>query len=153
MVPAPVSRLAGATLGRVMQAGDLVLNRDHVREMVAHARACTPNEACGLLLGSADGRVARFVPMANASSSPVVYSLDAREHLRVEIAAESEGLEVIGVMHSHTHSEPYPSTTDVAQAPDPGWHYVIVSLKRGGAETRSYLIRDGIVSEENIAFG
>ena len=33
-------------------------------------------------------------------------------------------------MHSHTHTEAYPSPTDVAQAPDPGWHYVIVSLKR-----------------------
>lgn len=151
MVPAPVSRLAGATLGRVTQTGALVLTRDQLRAMVAHARECTPNEACGLLLGSADGRVARFVPMANAALSPVVYSLDAGEHLRVEIAAESEGLEVIGVMHSHTHSEPYPSTTDVTQAPDPGWHYVIVSLKRGGAETRSYLIRDGFVSEENIS--
>ena len=45
---------------------------------------------------------------------------------RAERAADDAGLEVIGVVHSHTHSEPYPSPTDVAQAPDPGWHYVIV---------------------------
>jgi hypothetical protein len=52
----------------------------------------------------------------------------------------------IGVVHSHTHSEPYPSPTDVAQAPDPGWHYVIVSLKRGAPESRSYRIVDGTIS-------
>ena len=57
--------------------------------------------------------------------------------------AEDDGLEVIGVFHSHTHSEPYPSPTDVAQAPDPAWHYVIVSLKREAPESRSYRIVDG----------
>jgi proteasome lid subunit RPN8/RPN11 len=25
------------------------------------------------------------------------------------------------VVHSHTHTEPYPSATDVRDAPDPGW--------------------------------
>ena len=43
----------------------------------------------------------------------------------------THGLEIIGVVHSHTHTEAYPSPTDVAQAPDPSWHYVIVSLRTG----------------------
>jgi proteasome lid subunit RPN8/RPN11 len=54
------------------------------------------------------------------------------------------------VVHSHTHSEPYPSPTDVAQAPDPSWHYVIVSLKRESPEVRSYRIVDGTIAEEPI---
>ena len=54
-------------------------------------------------------------------------------------------------MHSHTHTEPYPSPTDIAQAPDPGWHYVIVGLKRESPEVRSYRIVDGRVTEEPIA--
>jgi proteasome lid subunit RPN8/RPN11 len=58
---------------------------------------------------------------------------------------------VIGVFHSHTHSEPYPSPTDVAQAPDPEWHYVIVSLKRDAPEARSYRIVGGEISDLPIA--
>ena len=54
------------------------------------------------------------------------------------------------MVHSHTHSEPYPSPTDVAQAPDPSWHYVIVGLKRAAPEFRSYTIVDGTVTEEPI---
>ena len=54
------------------------------------------------------------------------------------------------MVHSHTHSEPYPSPTDIAQAPDPGWHYVIVGLKRESPEIRSYRIVDGAVTEEPI---
>ena len=119
-------------------------------EMIGHAYDGYPLEACGLLVGRGS-RVTRFVPCTNVAASAKVYTVDPLEHLRAERAAEEEGLEVIGVVHSHTHSEPYPSPTDVAQAPDPSWHYVIVGLKREAPETRSYRIVDGAVSEEQIA--
>ena len=54
------------------------------------------------------------------------------------------------MFHSHTHTAPYPSATDVAQAPDPGWHYVIVSLANPDPALRSYLIVEGTVSEEPV---
>ncbi|MFM9226123.1 MAG: Mov34/MPN/PAD-1 family protein [Actinomycetota bacterium] len=119
--------------------------------MVARAYETFPEECCGLLIGERTaGRVARFVPITNVAASAKLYTIDPKEHLRTELAAEAEGLEVIGVVHSHTHTEPYPSPTDVNQAPDPGWHYVIVGLKRGAAEIRSYLIVDGGITEEMI---
>ncbi|MFM7253557.1 MAG: Mov34/MPN/PAD-1 family protein [Ilumatobacteraceae bacterium] len=121
-------------------------------EMIAHAYAGYPLEACGLLVGTAS-TVHRFVPCTNEAASARIYSIPGKELLRAERAAEDDGLEVIGVFHSHTHSEPYPSPTDVAQAPDPGWHYVIVSLKREAPETRSYRIIDGQVAEEPVAAG
>jgi [CysO sulfur-carrier protein]-S-L-cysteine hydrolase len=61
------------------------------------------------------------------------------------------GLEIIGVMHSHTHTDAYPSPTDVQQAPDPGWHYVIVSLRDTAPMLRSYRIVDGEIAEEAIS--
>ena len=122
-----------------------------LRAIAAHAYQCFPEECCGLLIGEAkSGRVAQFVPTTNAARSAKVYTIDAKEHLRAELAAEAEGFEVVGVVHSHTHTEPYPSPTDVAQAVDPGWHYVIVSLKRGAPETRSYLIAAESITEETI---
>ena len=118
--------------------------------MTAHAYDGYPLEACGLLVGRGD-RVERFVPCTNAAASARVYTIPPKEHLRAEREADDDGLEVIGVMHSHPHSEPYPSPTDVAQAPDPTWHYVIVSLKREAPETRTYRIVDGSISEATIA--
>ena len=58
-----------------------------------------------------------------------MYTIDPKDHLRADRDAEGRGLEINGVMHSHTHTDAYPSPTDVAQAPDPAWHYVIVSLR------------------------
>ncbi len=95
----------------------------------------------------------RFVACTNEAASARIYAIPGKELLRAERDAEAEGLEIIGVFHSHTHSEPYPSPTDVAQAPDPMWHYVIVSLKRDAPETRSFRIVDGSVSEERVAVG
>jgi len=55
------------------------------------------------------------------------------------------------VYHSHTHTDSYPSPTDVAQAPDPGWHYVIVSLKDAEPVLRSFGIVDGAIAEEPVS--
>ncbi len=120
--------------------------------MIAEAYDCYPEEACGLLVGrSGANDVVRFVPCENTTHSAKVYSIAPKALLRAERDAEDDGLEVIGVMHSHTHTEPYPSPTDVAQAPDPTWHYVIVSLKRDAPEARSYRLGDGAISEEAVA--
>ena len=121
-------------------------------EMIGHAYDGYPLEACGLLVGR-DDLVQRFVACTNEAASARIYTIPPKELLRAERAAEDDGLEIIGVFHSHTHSEPYPSPTDVDQAPDPTWHYVIVSLKREAPETRSYRIDSGTISEERVAVG
>ncbi len=132
----------------------LAVSRSAYAEMIAHAYSCYPEEACGLLVGRpATNTVVRFVACENVTHSAKLYSIGPKDLLRTELAAEADGLEVIGVMHSHTHTEPYPSPTDVAQAPDPAWHYVIVSLKRESPESRSYLLVDGTITELAIAVG
>jgi proteasome lid subunit RPN8/RPN11 len=119
--------------------------------MVGHAYAGLPDEACGLLGGDpGSGHVSVFYPCGNAAASARVYTVEPRDHLRADRDAEGRGLEIVGVMHSHTHTEAYPSPTDVAQAPDPTWHYVIVSLKRDVPVLRSYRIVDGAISEEPV---
>jgi proteasome lid subunit RPN8/RPN11 len=120
-------------------------------QMVAQAYDGLPDEACGLLAGRpGQSTAAAFYPCRNAAESSRVYTIDPKDHLRAERDAEDRGMEIIGVMHSHTHTEAYPSPTDVAQAPDPAWHYVIVSLKREVPVLRSFRIVDGAVGEEPV---
>jgi proteasome lid subunit RPN8/RPN11 len=70
--------------------------------------------------------------------------------LRAYRQSEEEGLSVLGVFHSHTHSEAYPSPTDIAQAPDPSWHYVLVSLRDIPTVIRSFYIVEGEITEEEV---
>ena len=100
--------------------------------------------------------VQRYFRCANAAASARVYTVEPRDQLRATRTAEDAGLEVLGVVHSHTHTPPYPSATDVRQAPDPTWHYVIVSLADAEPSVRAYRIvggadgADGVVEEESI---
>jgi proteasome lid subunit RPN8/RPN11 len=109
-----------------------------------------PNEGCGLLLGSSDGVVDDIVASKNVADSAKVFEIDPKVLLRAYRRADEEGIEVLGVFHSHTHSEAYPSPTDVRQAPDPSWHYVIVSLRDSPTDLRSYRVVDETVSVEPI---
>ena len=119
--------------------------------MVAHCLDGFPLEACGLLGGEPQtAKVSVCYLTRNVAESARVYTVDPKDHLRADRDADDRGLQIIGVFHSHTHTEAYPSPTDVAQAPDPGWHYVLVSLKDGTPVTRSYRIGDGKIAEEPV---
>ena len=134
-----------------MFAAVLTLSNEVWLQMVGHAYDGLPDEACGLFAGEpATGLVRVFYPCRNAAASSRVYTVDPRDHLAADRDAEKRGLELLGVMHSHTHTEAYPSPTDVDQAPDPAWHYVIVSLKREAPVLRSYRIVDGSITEEPV---
>ena len=124
-------------------------------QLLAHLIDGLPDEACGLLGGSLGAGeqpcvVDAWYPSPNRASSSRVYTIDPKVHLQADRDAEERGVELVGVVHSHTHSEPYPSPTDVAQAPDPNWHYVIVSFRLGEPMVRSYRIADGDIAEEPV---
>jgi proteasome lid subunit RPN8/RPN11 len=123
--------------------------------MLAHAVRGLPDEACGLFaVAPGTTRVERFFAMTNAAQSSQIYRLDGKEFLAVEAEADAAGLELAGVMHSHTHTSAYPSPTDVrdAEMADPFgmWHFVIVSLKFPEPALRSFRILDGAVDEEAV---
>ena len=135
----------------------LVLPEPIWLEIVEHIYAGLPNESCGLLAAArvsspddAPLEIARFYPCGNDSDSALVYTLNPLDHLRADRDAEERGLEIVGVVHSHTHSDAYPSPTDVRDAPDPAWHYPIVSLRDLEPVLRSYRIVDGTITEEPV---
>jgi len=123
-----------------------------VTEMFAHAIAGLPDEACGLVAGPVGGtRLDVFYPCGNTAASSTLYNVDAGDHLRADRDADERGMEIVGVVHSHTHTEAYPSATDVEQAPDPSWHYLLVSLREPTPSLRSYRIAEGQITETAVS--
>jgi proteasome lid subunit RPN8/RPN11 len=119
------------------------LTRDII---LAHCTQEYPLEACGMLIGDEDG-ILQAYPTRNEARSARVFVADPSDVANAHESAISRGLRVVGVYHSHTNSEAFPSPTDVAQAPDPNWFYVVVSLARPLAELRCFAIRDGVITE------
>ena len=78
------------------------------RALEEHARAESPNEACGLVL-LRDGRAERYVAGRNAAASPYRFELVVDPEVWF---LEDEGYE-LAVFHSHLSAPPRPSRTDV----------------------------------------
>jgi proteasome lid subunit RPN8/RPN11 len=135
----------------------LRLTESQHRRILAHCYDGLPDEACGLLAGPVDERdeptgvVNAVYPCRNSEASARTYTVDSRDLIKAMRDAESRGDRLISVFHSHTHTVAYPSPTDVAQAMEPGWLYVIVSLKDGEPVLRSYRIRGGEIAEVAVA--
>jgi proteasome lid subunit RPN8/RPN11 len=133
----------------------LRLSVEQYQRIVAHCYDGLPDEACGLLAGptpagESTGYVSAVYPCRNADASARTYTVDSRDLLHAMRAAEASGNELVGVWHSHTHTDAYPSDTDVRQAVDPAWIYVLVSLKDGEPVLRAYRIRDGRIAETQV---
>jgi proteasome lid subunit RPN8/RPN11 len=118
-------------------------------QMLAHCWAGLPLEACGLLGGVGSDATVCY-PTDNVAVSARVYTVDPKGFLRADRDAEARGMSVLGVFHSHTHTAAYPSPTDVTAAPDPSWHYVLVSLADGLPVVHSFRIVDGNIAEEPV---
>ena len=107
----------------------VALPRPVADQLMAHARAELPNEACGLLAGSlASGRAVTYHPTRNAEASPLRYSVHPEDLVRITFAIEDAGEELVAIFHSHTHSPASPSATDRRTAMYPDQFYVIASL-------------------------
>ncbi len=119
-------------------------------EMVAHARAEAPKEACGLVAGT-DARATRVIRCTNAHPAAVTrYTIDPREQLRAFRDMEANGEELVAIYHSHPATQAYPSPTDRAEAHYPDAFYVLVSLRDSTAEVRAFRVRDGWVRQVSL---
>ena len=137
----------------------LQLPRVLYEEIVSHCHREHPKEACGILAGRGgdlvpvgeERRVVEVYPMSNVEDSPIGYSMDPREQLTLDKQMRARRQQMLGIHHSHTASDAYPSPVDVGLAISPEISYVLVSLKdRDRPIVRSYRIDGATVIEEEI---
>jgi proteasome lid subunit RPN8/RPN11 len=129
------------------------ISRDLLDDVIAHARDQYDAECCGMIAYAPtepDGEpVATRVHRAtNVFASRKRFEIAGLEVLRTIDEFEDEDWELGAIYHSHTHTAPYPSQTDINFAVNwPGLEWVIVGLAGGELEVRCYLIEDGAVRE------
>jgi [CysO sulfur-carrier protein]-S-L-cysteine hydrolase len=88
----------------------IYLTMRQIEELTKIANYALPNESCAFLIGK-DDRVVKVLPMRNADSSPVTFSMEPDDILYAYNLAESEELDIIAIFHSHP-GKAFPSKTD-----------------------------------------
>lgn len=130
-------------------------------EIHSHGERRYPEEAAGLILGTADagGRIAhKALPLENqfeAGERNRRYLIEPQAMLHAEQQAEQLGLEIIGVFHSHPDHPPAPSEFDLHWAA-PWYIYLITSVQNGIAgESRAWRLEEdhSSMTEEQLQIG
>lgn len=125
------------------------IKQDIRDRIIAHAQKLAPVECCGYL-AQADGVICRHYELTNIDNSPEHFSFDPKEQFTAIKNARGQGLEVGAVYHSHPATPARPSAEDIRLAYDPQISYVIISLADGKEDIKSFKIKDGQVTLEEV---
>src|SRR5919109_4157428 len=93
----------------------LILSKHHWQQMLDHIDQQIPFEACGLLAGKED-KVEKVILVRNQAQSPARFVMDPYEQLEAFHWMESNGLDLLGIFHSHPTGPGTASATDIAEA-------------------------------------
>lgn len=129
----------------------LTVSNDLIEQINAHVEEAYPEEGAGFLIGVA-GEVKQILSLPNAREDEARHNrflFTPEDYLKAEIKADSLGLNLIGVFHSHPDCPNAPSEYDREWA-QPFFSYVITRVDHGKAIShRSWrLVEDRTTYEE-----
>jgi proteasome lid subunit RPN8/RPN11 len=140
-----------------MENNSIFIPKKIIGEVILHSLRNDPNESCGVLQGSGQ-IVSKFHPIRNIHEAPQNrYTMDPGEQRKADDVSDDEGEKIIGIFHSHTHTQAYLSETDVKNALTSGYleeYYVVVSLvEKTRPVLRAYKIsKTGEITEVIVDF-
>ena len=126
----------------------LTLSKQQVDEITDHVDSHMPLEACGLLVGK-NGRVEKVLFVQNQAQSPVRFVMDPYEQLKAFNWIDENGLDLLGIFHSHPAGPETASPTDISEA---AYEVVHVICSRTGAQwkLRGFWIENGEAAEVTL---
>ncbi|MFD2370401.1 Mov34/MPN/PAD-1 family protein [Brevibacillus sp. GCM10020057] len=124
----------------------LSITRKVQKRLLAEAQEAFPYEYSALLTGRG-AAITSHIPMTAAAPDKHAFAWDGPAFLRALAAIREANVQWLGVLHTHPHSPPIPSTRDVR-----GWHYPqlsywIVGLADKEPQWRAYRWSDGAFAQ------
>lgn len=126
----------------------LKIKQEQWNAMQAYVEAHAPLEACGLLAGKGDS-VEKVFPITNQAQSRVRFRMDPSEQLRAFNWMESNGLDLLGIFHSHPAGPATASPTDIEEAAYPVVQ-LIWSRSQENWQARGFRFENGAAAEVSL---
>jgi proteasome lid subunit RPN8/RPN11 len=118
----------------------LKISKTLIEEIGKQGEEGYPYEICGFMLGNIDYQnnireVKEIFQVENQNKERANdrFEISPKDYLKVENYAESKGLQIVGIYHTHPDHPDRPSKTDLAFA-QPDMSYIIMSVNNGKAE-------------------
>ena len=129
-----------------------VLIADGFEEIVQYSRMHLPEEACGLIGGTINGKekiVEKIYYIENTDHSNEHFSLDVKHQLAAIKDMRQNGLLPLGNFHSHPETPSRPSDEDKKFILDKNASYMILSLKHEPV-LKAFVICETGIEEEKV---
>lgn len=115
--------------------------------MIADSEQGYPYEVCGVMIGK-DNLISHFIKCKNLVNEDAIqtewkqdkkldksrlrdrFELDPKDFMKADDWARENGLEILGIYHSHPDHPSRPSETD-REVASPFWGYIIFSIQNG----------------------
>lgn len=122
----------------------IYLTQSQTNQMEAHVREIPQEESCGILAGIGEV-VYEIFPITNQMHSSVRFLMDSAEMILAMLQIEKEGMEIIGIYHSHPAGPDNPSHTDISEYQYPGTAVIIWSPdEQFKWKMKAFIIQNGI---------
>lgn len=131
----------------------LVIEQTPLNEMRQDALETFPDECCGFFFGkdTDGGRIILKSLVVNNSKEGDKrrrFEISAKDYLSAERFADENGVQLLGVYHSHPNHPAIPSEHDRVAA-QPYFSYIIISVKENEvADIRSWQLNEDFQFEE-----
>jgi proteasome lid subunit RPN8/RPN11 len=136
--------------GKIMDGKEMIkIPKSIYLKMVEHAKRECPLECCGIL-GGKDHAVEKAFELQNVDQSSVRYAMAPQEQLKVFEEMEKDAMEMVAVYHSHTHTIPFPSETDVRLVFYPEVSSIIISLTEEDPMVKAFRVGEEAIYLEEI---
>ncbi len=128
----------------------VTIGQEKLDQIVQHALQEYPKEACGIVAGR-ENEAMKIYPVTNKEQSPITYFMEPSEQFTVIKEMRKNGWQMLGIYHSHTSSDAYPSEKDIELAFYQDALHFIVSLKNlDKPYIKVYWIANGQVNQEGL---
>jgi proteasome lid subunit RPN8/RPN11 len=127
---------------------NLILSKEQILEITNYLDDRLPLEACGLMAGKND-RVEKILFVENQAKSPVRFVMNPYDQLKAFDWIDANGLDLLGIFHSHPAGPETASPTDIAEAAYEVVH-VICSRNNDQWKLRGFWIENGNATEVTL---
>ncbi len=119
------------------------------QDLINYVSGLFPEEACGFLTGS-EGIVESIISITNVLHQQTRFKMEPQEQIKAMIEMEQKRLRCLGIFHSHSEGEAYPSESDIKEYAYPEIPAFICAPVGNDWTVRAFWIIEDLVREATI---
>jgi proteasome lid subunit RPN8/RPN11 len=145
--PVGAAQSSSFAIGTSQMSDTIRVKKQVLDEMLVEACREPRSECCGLLAGR-DGVISAILPARNALASDTAYEIAPAELFALFRHMRGQGLDHLGIYHSHPSTDNAPSPTDIERAYYPDAACFIISPRADAPRpVRAFRIANGRADE------